>query len=426
MSTTVAAMKAHMGNTDYFVLSMKAGELADKVKIPREMDEWAALTIEERYQRDLDYSRVKNQIAPYLANNQSRFFGAVILAAMNFDSDDAFEQLGEVTTRQLPKMYKNNAESLGFLTFKGGEVLVPLDGQHRLKAIQFAVSGKDEHGRDISAIPTPCTELANEDIAVILIDYKLSKARDIFTHVNLNAKKPTTGQNIVTNDDDPIAVLARAVTNDIISARLVKFTSNTLTKKDQHFTTLSIVYNANEEIIRANFPHGALKKDQRPPTAQMTLYRKKVSEVWNDLIKKIQIFAEATADPDPSGDPKRDEIRRDFLLGKPVAQECLVKAYTRLVGPKNNYSGTEACQRLNQLPWAQTSENLAIWDRVLWTGGTNGKIITKNRGLITDMMIYMAGGKFTDAEEAELLAEYRSQFPDVERANKDLPPVFAQ
>ena len=142
MSTTVAAMKARMGNTDYFVLSMKAGELADKVKIPREMDEWAALTIEERYQRDLDYSRVKNQIAPYLANNQSRFFGAVILAAMNFDSDDAFEQLGEVTTRQLPRMYKNNAESLGFLTFKGGEVLVPLDGQHRLKAIQFAVSEK--------------------------------------------------------------------------------------------------------------------------------------------------------------------------------------------------------------------------------------------------------------------------------------------
>ena len=230
----------------------------------------------------------------------------------------------------------------------------------------------------------------------------------------------------MTNDDDPIAVLARAVTNDIISARLVKFTSNTLTKKDQHFTTLSIVYNANEEIIRASFPHGALKKDQLPPNAQMTLYRKKVSEVWNDLIKKIQIFAEATADPDPSGDPKRDEIRRDFLLGKPVAQECLVKAYTRLVGPKNNYSGTEACQRLNQLPWAQTSENLAIWDRVLWTGGTNGKIITKNRGLITDMMIYMAGGKFTDAEEAELLAEYRSQFPDVERANKELPAVCAQ
>ena len=177
MSTTVAAMKAHMGNTEYFILSMKAAELADKVKIPREMDEWAALTIEERYQRDLDYSRVKNQIAPYLANNPSRFFGAVIVAARNFNPDDAFEQLGEVTTRQLPKKYKSDAESLGFLTLKGGEVLVPLDGQHRLKAIQSAVSGKDERGNDISAIPTPCTELANEDITVILIDYNLAKAQ---------------------------------------------------------------------------------------------------------------------------------------------------------------------------------------------------------------------------------------------------------
>ena len=426
MSTTVAAIKARMGDTDYFILSMKAKALADQVQIPREMDEWAALTIEETYQRDLDYGRVKSQIAPYLANNPSRFFGAVIVAARNFDPDDAFEPIGEMATRGLPKKYKNDAEPLGLLTFTGGEVLVPLDGQHRLKAIQFAVSGKDERGKDISSIPNPSTELANEDITVILIDYDLSKARDIFTHVNLNARKPTTGQNIVTNDDDAIAVLAREVTNKIINARLVKYTSNTLTKKDRYFTTLPIVYNANEEIIKTSFPTGALKKDQMPPNTQMSLYRHKVSEVWNNLVKKIEIFAEATADPEQTGDSKREEIRRDFLLGKPVAQECLVKAYTRLVDAKNNYSGTEACQRLNQLPWAQTSENLAIWDRILWTGGTNGKVITKNRGLITDMMIYMAGGKFTNEEKADLLTNYRSQFPDVERSNKELPAVFAQ
>ena len=29
-----------MGNTDYFILSMKAKALADQVQIPREMDEW--------------------------------------------------------------------------------------------------------------------------------------------------------------------------------------------------------------------------------------------------------------------------------------------------------------------------------------------------------------------------------------------------
>ena len=426
MSTTVAAMKARMGDTDYFVLSMKAGELADKVKIPKEMDDWDDLTIEERYQRDLDYNRVKNQIAPYLASNQSRFFGAVIVAAMHFDADEAFEPIADIATHGLPKRYRIDADPLGLLTFQGGEVLVPLDGQHRLKAIQFAVSGRDERGRDINAIQTPSTDLANEDITVILIDYELQKARNIFTHVNLYAKKPTTGQSIVTNDDDPVAVLARDVTNKIIGARLVKFTSNTLTKKDQHFTTLAIIYKASEEIIKTSFPTGALRKDQIPPHPQMTLYRKKVSDVWSELVAKIQIFADATTDRKPSGDAKRSEIRRDYLLGKPVAQECLVKAYTRLIGPKNNYSSTDACDRLNQLPWAQTSENLATWDRVLWSGGTNGKIITKNRGLITDMMIYMAGGRFDSEEKSQLLKNYRSQFPDEERANKDLPPVFAQ
>ena len=163
-----------------------------------------------------------------------------------------------------------------------------------------------------------------------------------------------------------------------------------------------------------------------PSNAQMNLFRNKVSSVWNDLVKKIQVFADAVGDPEPSGDAKRDEIRSTSLLGKPVAQECLVKAYTRLVGPKNNYSVTDACARLNKLPWAQTSENLATWDRVLWNGGTNGKIITKNRGLITDMMIYMAGGKFNAEEKAQLLKSYQSQFPDNERASKELPPVFAQ
>ena len=425
MPTTVSALKARLGNTDYYILSMKAKELADKVTIPRERDGWEDMSIEERYQRDLNYTRVRNQIAPYLANNNSRFFGAIIVAAMNFGDEVSFEPLSDVTTRNLPGLYKAAATAMGFLTFNGGEVLVPLDGQHRLKAIQFAVSGSDEKGRDITAISSPCRDLAKEDVTVILIAYEDKKARSIFTHVNLYAKKPTTGENIVTNDDDIFAVLAREVTNDLIGGRLVKFKSNTLARRDAEFTTLAIIYNCNQEIVKGNFPTGKINKTQLPRKQKIALYRQKVREVWKCLLERIDVFADALSNVEHTGDDKRHEIRKSNLLGKPVTQECLVRAFVRLTNHPTNLSMEEACERLNRLPWTINNENLQVWDRVLWTGGMDGKIITKNRKLTTDIIAYLAGEKLDSDQKAELLEEYRTQFPEAEREGKQLPEIPA-
>ena len=245
-------MRGRLGDTDYYVLSMKAQELVNRVTIPKKLEGWDDLSIEERYQRDISYSRVRKQIAPYLANDKSRFFGAVIVTALNFSDVVSFEPLSDIATKGLPGLYRTAAANIGFLTFTGGEVLVPLDGQHRLKAIEFAISGRDEKGHDISNI-TPCSHLAMEDITVILVPFDVERARKIFTKVNRYARATTTGQNIVTEDDDMVAVLTREVANELIGGRLAKFKSNTLGPKDPEFTTLGIVYNCNEEIIIHNF-----------------------------------------------------------------------------------------------------------------------------------------------------------------------------
>ena len=423
----VAAMKARLGDTDYFILTMKAQELTDKVKVLRDWDEWKNMSIEERYQRDLNYNRVRNQIAPYLANNDSRFFGAIIVAAMHFDEEVSFEPLSDVA-KGLSKLYSVPAATMGFLIFTGGEILIPLDGQHRLRAIQFAIRGQDNKDRPIERISAPCTELANEDVTVILVPYDPQKARKIFTHVNLYAKKPTTGQNIVTNDDDIFAILAREVTNDLIDARLVKFTSNTLSRSDGHFTTLAIVYNCNEEIIKVAFPGGKIDKTHLPSPERITLYRQKVREIWEELIQSIDVFADALSDIEKTGDDKRRKIRESNLLGKPVGQECLVRAFVRLTNPPTNMSVEMACDGLNRLPWEITNENLeAVWDRVLWTGGRDGKIITKsaNRNLATDIISYLAGEKLNDDQKAKLLDDYLKQFPEAERKDKQLPETPA-
>ena len=420
MATTVPAMKGRLGNTDYYILSMKAQELVDKVKIPKEMDEWEDESIEERYQREINYHRVRSQIAPYLASDESRFFGALIVAAMNFDDKVSFEPLKDVT-KGLPGLYRVPATNMGFLNLTGGEVLVPLDGQHRLKAIQFAITGRDQTGRPIDGV-TPCTELASEDVTVILVAYEPRKARKIFTKVNRYAKTTTTGQNYITDDDDVLAVLTREVANGLIGGRLAKFTSNTLRPKDAEFTTLAILYNCNEEIVRRTFPEGKLDKTRLPDSAKQRLFRKKIMEVWETVLEGIDVFADALDDRDESGDEKRREIRRDNLLGKPVAQECLVRAFVRLTGAPTNMAADEACKRLNRLPWSMTEENLEKWQRVLWNGGTDGRIITKNRKLATALIAWAAGERVGEEAQAELLADYRRQFPEGER-DRELPAL---
>lgn len=423
MATAVAAMKARLGDTDYYILSMKAQELVEKAKILKE-EEWDDMSLEERYQREVNYRRVRTEIAPYLAREKSRFFGAVIVAAINFSEHVSFEPLSEMLGRGVPGLYREEASKMGFLTFSGGEVLVPLDGQHRIKAIDFAVRGRDNEDKEIAGFK-PCTELAQEDITVILMPFEEQKARRIFTRVNLYARKPTTGENIVTSDEDITAVLAREITNELIDARLVKFKGNTLTKSDEHFTTLAIVYNCNDEIIKGNFPVGKIDKSRLPSLENIELYRRKVTEVWEQLLEGIEIFKDALSERESTGDDKRRQIRAEFLLGKPVAQECLVRAFVRLVNPPTRLSMEEACNNLNRLPWAINEENLKVWDRVLWTGGTDGKIITKNRNLSTNLIAYLAGEKLNNEEKSTLLEDYLTQFPEAERENKQLPEVSA-
>ena len=422
MAEAIPAMKARLGNTEYYILSMKAQDLVNRVKIPKEMEGWDDESVEERYQRDINYHRVRTQIAPYLANDKSRFFGALIVAAYNFADSVSFEPLTDITTKGLPGLYRTAATGIGFLSFTGGEVLVPLDGQHRLKAIEFAVTGRDEKMKSIANIK-PCSDLAQEDVTIILVPYETEKARKIFTRVNRYAKPTTTGQNIVTDDDDIIAVLTREVANDLIGGRLVKFKSNTLRPKDPEFTTLAIVYNVNEKIItKTFFSKGRPDKMQLPDEATQRLYRKKITDVWKTVLDGIEVFADAIDDREESGDNDRRRIRETSLLGRPVAQECLVCAFVRLTGPPTNMSAEDACRKLKDLPWGMSVEHLEqVWQRVLWTGGTDGKVVTKNRTLATDLIAFWAGERIQDKDRAELLESYRKQFPEGERDGLTLP-----
>ena len=426
MPSIYPAMKAQLGTTSYYIFSMKAKELTEKVKPlqEQETEDLKDMTIEERYQRKLNYNRVRRQIAPYFANNDDRFCGAVIVSAHNFKEEEAFEPLSDL--QDIPKLYEAAARTMGFLIFRGGEVLAPLDGQHRLKALQFAITGKDEKDKDIQEIE-PCIKLADEDITVILVPYEKEIARKIFTRVNRYAKKTTAGENYITDDDDIIAVLARTISNDVIhESRLVKDKGNTLTSKDEFFTTLTNIYNCNKYFLEHKFPKKKIDTEKLPDKSTQELYKKRLTSFWTVLLSKIEVFSDLLIDPknEEKGDDNRREIRKSNLLGKPVGQECLMRAFVRLTLPPTNFSPEEACNELNSLPWELSKDNLKVWDRVLWTGGTDdGKILTKKRELATRIIAYLSGEKLNDEQKDELLKDYRILFPEDERMGKQLPTM---
>ena len=412
MSTTIAAMKGRLGNTDYFILAMKAGDLVAKAVIPSEMREWKNMTMDEKEQRDINYARVKSQIAPYLAKHKDRFFGAVILAAQNFNPSN-FEQLSEIAKKGLPNLYKAEAEKMGFLTLTGGEVFIPIDGQHRIKAIQFAIDGKDEKSKDLGL--SSCPDLANEDVAVMLVPYEARKVRKIFTRVNRYAKPTSSGQNLITDDEDYIAISAREVadwinrTDSNSSERdveLVKTTGNALGDKEHYFTTLATIAECNRIILQAWFPDPITKPFIVSDPDTLHLYKDKISEVWEHLAEHIEPFAIMLSDKSEAGNEKRHEVREHNLLGKPVPQVCLFRAYARLIVESNMYPAT-ATGKLSKIDWQKDAQ---IWDRLLMTGG---KIMHKNAKIATDIIYYVAGGKHKD--EAELLAEYQKLFTGKEK-----------
>ena len=426
MSSTVPAMKGRMGNTDYYLISLKASELVNLVKEPKNMPGWDDENIEEIYQRKINYSRVRNQIAPYLANSEdSRFFGSLIVAAFNFDEKVKFTpltQISAVNTSRLRPDEEEAGSKIGMLTLHGGIMMAPLDGQHRLKALEFAMLGKDQWGHDIPGINVN-TKLAEEDISVILVPYDAKKARRIFTRVNKYARRPSASETHVTDDEDLFAVLARRVANNI-GGRLVKFAQPTLTAKDGEFTTLAILYACCKHIVDYSLPANVSSQAKVPNFADdiLSACEDAVLTVWRRLLSKIEVFADATADRSDQGDAGRRDIRSKNLLGKPVPQECLVLAYLALTEGATKMPWKDACAKLNAIPWEITAENVGgVWQGALWSGGTDGRIITKNRFISARLIAYMAGEDLGEDQEKQLLEDYRALFPETVRPDKGLP-----
>jgi DNA sulfur modification protein DndB len=402
----IVAMRGKIGETEYFIATMKASEVVNTVRIPKEMPDWGNESVEERYQREINYKRVREQIAPYIANDKDRFFNALIVDVLNPETI-SFDPLESLV--KLPSVYSSFGNSIGVLTLKGGEQLVPLDGQHRLAAIRFALYGKDEKGDDIPEIKHN-PDIGNDDITLILVKHDKVKARKIFNKVNRYAKAVSKADNLLISEDDFVAILSRQISDKIFRG-LVDIKSNTISEKSNNISTLSTVYEASLEYLNESVIYNSkVNTEVIPEEMTKNLWRVELEKLWKNLIKSIEVLNDAIEDPEESGRAKRIELRQEYIIMKPIVQFALIGAIKRLM--IQGTSLDSALAKAANLDWSFTNSD---WERVAVKPGKT--IITGNqsRKFLSRFIAYKLGEKLNSTELQALEDQYKNLFDSSEK-----------
>ena len=404
---TYPAIRGNLGITEYWVTTMKISDLVDMVQFPTQIPGWDARTLEEQFQRDLSMPRIKKHMVPYFARDEKRFSGALVVAAKSPDNVGEGKQLFEskdvISSTKIPNAYDKNTKDLGFIMFDGHK-LIPLDGQHRIKAFQNAL---DEN-----------SALGDEKVAVIVVKFDDSMSRYIFNKINKYAKPTSKAGKLITDDDDPMAKTTRGlITDGVIPQRLVNIHSNSLNFGAHEFTLLSTFHDANIAIIKSlpiptSGPIGKMEERERKSKQD------EIKNEWDRLLLGIDKWKAAIEDPKETGDDYRRNLRKDSILGRPIGQLALVMGYcqacNRLTGV-SDLDRDKFVRKLNNIDWNVTNR---IWRGVLVNPNNSMKYGVRVAKKASLLIVHMIGIKLTPKEENDLL-DY--MYGATRSSNKKLP-----
>ena len=353
------AIKARMGDWDYYVVRMTMREVAREVQLASDL--WEDKTLSDAIQRVLDESRVKQQIVNFLSRRSDRFFASLVVAAIGGNP-----QWNAISSRF--------GESFGELSFEVDPRYYALDGQHRLKAIQ-----------ELMADPAGAPQgFADEQLSVIVVVREhqsvddalwLQRYRRLFSSLNRYAKPTDADTNIIMDEDDVVAIVTRRLITDHEFFRTphpeqksfrVLTKGKNLKSGAPHFTSLQTLYEVNKTLLMTTERRrqwGRAKDLKvflqfRPEENEIDRYYQTLSNCWDALLRSVSILSEAPErmrthdlpDPNPDG-------YRDHLLFWPIGQELFAETARPLLdgaglGDDAEVASMEAALRpLAEVPW---------------------------------------------------------------------------
>ncbi|PWW23479.1 DNA sulfur modification protein DndB [Geodermatophilus normandii] len=424
MSVTRPCLRGRMGSTTYYEITMTARELTTSVRPARETDSWASASLDERIQREVNETRVRETIVPYLAKHEDRFFGSFIVLVPQ--GAVTFEGLSDLNVN-LPAAY--DVGNMGFLTLKKGE-LVALDGQHRLVAFRQVITTGQQLGPYSSVV-------GDDEVCVLVIEMESpTKTRRIFNKVNRHAKPTGRSDNIITSEDDGYAIVSRRLLDQAHEGPLapigevggdqrdlVTWRSTTLSRQSDLLTTLSTVYETVTDILSYSGYSGfSEKEDPVAPPDDVLDKAFDVAAGWWSAILTLEVFRTALHNPSSVPVTRADSTHKWSLLLRPVGQMALVRGLIRAMDrSRGELSREKALERAGRLSWKASPDS--YWRDTIVNAA--GRMIARKEAvdLAADLLAYLVAPEWTSEEEKSDLYERwnkargRDPFSDVE----DLP-----
>lgn len=404
---TLGCIRATMGETEYYITKIAAGELIEKVGIAKEMPEWPNMTAEEKMQRECDIRRIVEDIVPYVIEDPDHFFSSLIVDVYSGFEEIKFESV-EKAVAGIPAAYAVPMEGMGFITLPGKERLIALDGQHRLLSLRIAIRGMMGIPAGTKTFPAmsklvPHPELAQDELCVILVKHTdNAKIRKIFNKINKYAKQTSRSDNIITSDDDTFAVIARRLIKDgeplgkVEGIDLVNWKSNTLSQRSKNLTTLSTLYTISETMLKdKNYSSKVLANDE-----ELEIAYQKMADFWRTSLTQIEVFKQYLSLTRENRPVSR--LRVENLLMKPVTQMAL--AHVALFAERHEITWESIVEKLNKIDWRFDN---SLWFNILVIGSANKKMITgkesiRSAGAVITYMVmgdYMSRSELADVKQ---------------------------
>lgn len=427
MSVILLAQKGKMGENTYYITTMKANTLINTVGYACEMEKWPDMSVDERMQREVKGDRVVSEIVPYIINDPEWFFGSLIIDIYSGWDRVSFQNIQEVCTTTV-KGYEETLSNVGFLTLPDNKSLIALDGQHRLCALSIAIRGKNgipgsvKVSESLKSELVPHQEIGNADVTVIFIKHENDKKiRKIFNKVNRYAKQTSKGDNIITSEDDMLAIITRAMFSGsenaplrpINNQELVNWKSNTIPLRSKMLTTAAAIYTMSEVLLSP--------MDITPKTRKNDEKLKRgtdfMSDFWNVSLSEIDAFR--TYKQYVIDGISLENFRKRNLLLKPVTQMALAQAVK--IAMTYGYEYRDLTDKINRINWDPTYE---IWTNILVTSTKNRRMITGSQALreAGAIIAYMlVGDKFSYEMKKGVLDTIRTAQDD---ECAQLPPVI--
>ena len=372
------AIKAHMGDWQYYMLRMRMREIAHQVHFAHDI--YRDNTLSHSIKRMLGEGCIKTEIAGYLSHRPDRFFSSIVVAAM--EGEPMWHPV-ELDRDSVPVLFTGSSslrDSFGVLSFGDEPKYYALDGQHRVAAIKLLVKGEAE-------VPAP--EGFDDDLLSVIVVLKeehdlpegewMKRYRRLFSSLNRYAKPTDRDTNIIMDEDDLFAIVTRRLITEhefFQAPGPERESFKVLTKGRNlrvgagHFTTLQILYEMNERLLRTRereirgWSAGGtrldkLDKQTRPDEEEIDTYHEELVEYWDAILAVLPVLRERPEQmrihtlPEPNPDHYQDH-----LLFWPIGQLLFARLVRSLLDhkfPEGTQGGKDelaaGLSPLAQIPW---------------------------------------------------------------------------